>query len=120
MTTPDTRIVLRGFEVGEEGDPIVDHPGQPRDYFHADGRVWTWQDSWRKIGGANLRVYDLLTRIMLRGAQVDGLIVDHPGQPADYVHADGTVWTWRERWRPLGGGRYLRVYDLVKPSTDSI
>jgi len=68
MTTPDTRIVLRGLEVGEEGDPIV----------------------------------------------------DHPGQPADSVHTDGTVWTWQaKRWRPLGGGRYLRVYDLVEPSIES-
>ena len=67
MTTPDTRIVLRGLGAGEEGD----------------------------------------------------LIVDHPRQPVDYVHGDGTVWTWRERWRPLGGGHYLRVYDLVAPGTES-
>lgn len=130
MTTPDTRIVRRGLEVGEVSEPIVDHPGQPRDYFHADGTVWTWQDSWRKVGGVDLRVYDLVTRIMLRktgretgGPETDALnypIVDHPGQPADYVHMDGTVWTWQaRRWRPLGGGRYLRVYDLVEPATDS-
>ena len=67
METPDSRIVLRGREVGEEGDPIV----------------------------------------------------DHPGQPADYVHTDGTVWTWQERWRPLSGGHYLRVYDPVLPGTES-
>jgi hypothetical protein len=36
VTTPDTRIVLRGLEVGEEGDLIVDHPGQPADYVHTD------------------------------------------------------------------------------------
>jgi hypothetical protein len=43
METPDTRIVLRGRETGEEGDPIVDHPDQPRDYFHTDtdGTLWT-------------------------------------------------------------------------------
>jgi hypothetical protein len=72
------------------------------------------------------------TRIVLydftRGELID-LIVDHPGQPADYVHTDGTLWTWRERWRPVGGviddrggrrgGTHLRVYDLVTPSTDS-
>jgi hypothetical protein len=46
-------------------------------------------------------------------------IVDHPGQPADYVHADGTVWTWKGRWRPLGGGRHMRVYDPVPDGTDS-
>lgn len=67
--------------------------------------------------------------IILRGVDgVDDLTVDHPGQPADYVHADGTVWTWRERWRVVGGARerggvvgavHLRVYDLVTRSTDS-
>jgi hypothetical protein len=34
--------------------------------------------------------------IVLRGGQIgsaDDLIVDHPGQPADYIHTDGTVWT---------------------------
>ena len=54
--------------------------------------------------------------------------VEHPGQPADYIHTDGTVWTWRQRWLPVGGvprglGRvgaaHLRVYDLVTPGTDS-
>jgi hypothetical protein len=40
-------------------------------------------------------------------------MVDHPEQPADYVHPDGTTWTWQGRWRPLGGGRHLRVYDLL-------
>jgi len=73
------------------------------------------------------------TRIVLYdfppgGALID-LIVDHPGQPADYVHTDGTLWKWRERWRPVGGvidergrrrgGTHLRVYDLVTPSADS-
>jgi hypothetical protein len=70
-----------------------------------------------------MTTYD--SRIILRAPNVtpgDELIVEHPGQPADYVHTDGTVWTWRERWRPVGGtphrgGRvgalHLRVYDLV-------
>ena len=62
------------------------------------------------------------TRIALRrfhGGGFDDSIVVHPGQPADYFHADGTVWTWKERWRPLGGGVYMRVYDLVVPDDDS-
>ena len=71
------------------------------------------------------------TRIVLRGAhagEAEDLIVDHPGQPGDYVHADGTVWTWRERWRIVDGvregvrrvgGVHLRMYDLVAPGTDS-
>lgn len=67
------------------------------------------------------------TRIVLRTGGVDDPIVDHPGQPADYVHGDGTVWTWRERWRPVGGVRdgdrivsriHLRAYDLVIPGSD--
>jgi hypothetical protein len=52
MASLDPRIVLRGREVGEEGDAIVDYPEQPRDYFHADGTVWAWQDSWRMVGGS--------------------------------------------------------------------
>ena len=134
MTMPDTRIVLRGHQGGEESDPVVDHPEQPRDYFHADGGVWAWHDSWRAVGGVDLRVYDLMTRIALRVSAAAGdpnnPVVDHPEQPADYIHTDGTVWTWRERWRPVGGvpgprgwgrvgGHYLRVYDLVTPDTDS-
>ncbi len=70
MTTPDTRIVLRGLAVGEEGDPIVDHPGQPADYVHTDGTVWTWHKRWRLVGGVrdgdrivgrvHLRMYDVV------------------------------------------------------------
>jgi hypothetical protein len=51
-----------------------------------------------------MTTYD--SRIILRDPNVtsgDELIVQRPGQPADYVHTDGTVWTWRERWRPVGG-----------------
>jgi hypothetical protein len=33
------------------------------------------------------------SRIVLhRPGGTDDLIVDHPGQPADYLHADGTLW----------------------------
>ncbi len=46
-------------------------------------------------------------------------IVDHAGQPADYVHTDGTVWMWKGRWRPLGGRRYMRVYDLIPDGAES-
>jgi hypothetical protein len=64
-------------------------------------------------------------RIMLRGIRVtDGseLMVDHPQQPADYLHVDGTLWTWHGRWRIVDGirtrgrivgGRHIRVYDLA-------
>ena len=45
--------------------------------------------------------------------------MDHPGQPADYVHTDGTVWTWKGRWRPLGGGQHVRVYDLIPDGAES-
>jgi hypothetical protein len=58
MTTPDSRIVLRGYRVGEGDDLIEDHPGQPADYVHRDGTVWTWQDRWRVVGSAHLRLYD--------------------------------------------------------------
>jgi hypothetical protein len=63
-------------------------------------------------------------RIILRRDGDDELVVDHPGQPADYVHPDGSVWTWRERWRVTGGERrgagtvggvHLRVYDPAEP-----
>jgi len=66
------------------------------------------------------------TRIVLRtGGEADP-IVDHPGQPADYVHTDGTVWTWHQRWRLVSGIRHgermvgrhhLRAYILVTPRT---
>jgi hypothetical protein len=63
------------------------------------------------------------TRIVLRALAAAGdpgnPVADHPGQPADYVHTDGTVWTWQaKRYRPLGGGALLRVYDQVMPSSD--
>jgi hypothetical protein len=66
------------------------------------------------------------THIILRTAGMDDLIVDHPGQPADYVHGDGTRWTWQQRWRVVGGviherggrrgGTHLRMYDRVTPA----
>jgi hypothetical protein len=58
MTTPDSRIVLRGGDIGLANDPIVDHPGQPADYTHTDGTVWTWRQRWRIVGGVHLRMYD--------------------------------------------------------------
>jgi hypothetical protein len=58
----DPRIVLRGDEIGEASDPIVDHPGQPADYVHTDGTVWTWEERWLIVRGAHLRLYDLVTR----------------------------------------------------------
>jgi hypothetical protein len=45
-------------------------------------------------------------RIVLRDyppGELNNVIVDHPEQPADYVHTDGTAWTWRSRWRLVGG-----------------
>jgi len=65
------------------------------------------------------------TRIVLR-IEDDRQIVDHPAQPADYVHSDGTVWTWHERWHlvPVREAEQivdripLRAYDLVTPGTD--
>jgi hypothetical protein len=41
------------------------------------------------------------------------LTVDHLGQPEDYIHTDGTVWTWQGRWHFVRGVR-LRSYDLVE------
>lgn len=64
------------------------------------------------------------TRIVLRIGD-DRPIVDHPGQPADYVHTDGTAWTWHQRWHLIGGvhdgdqvvGQIrVRAYDLVTPA----
>lgn len=72
MTTPDSPIVLHGAQGGLAYDPIVDHPGQPADYTHTDGTVWTWTRRWRIVGakfsvlpeqrvlGTHLRVYDLM------------------------------------------------------------
>ena len=61
------------------------------------------------------------THIVLRrddAGQLDDPIVDHPGQPADYVHTDGTVWAWHDRWRVVGG-IHLRLYDLATSTGDS-
>jgi hypothetical protein len=72
-------------------------------------------------------------RIVLRrgASRDDDLVVEHPGQPADYVHTDGTAWTWQGRWALVGGVRdvhergrmvgrdHLRAYDLLGASTDS-
>ncbi len=67
MTTPDTRIVLRGHQIGLANDPIVDHPGQPADYVHTDGTVWTWEKQrWRIVGGVQDDKGWLVDRILLR------------------------------------------------------
>lgn len=132
MTKEDTRIVLRGDQIGLADDPIVDHPRQPADYIHPfpDGPVWTWHQGWRVVGGVRRRVYELVVSIVLCGDQIglaDDPIVDHPGQPADYVHTDGTIWTWHRGWRLVGGWRddkgrtfhtHLRAYDLVTSDID--
>ena len=71
--------------------------------------------------------FETTTRIVLRTGSDEDPIVDHPGQPADYVHTDGTVWTWRQRWRLVGGARdgdrisntiHMRAYDIVTPGTN--
>jgi hypothetical protein len=56
----DVRIVLRGVQIGLADDPIVDHRGQPADYVHTDGTVWTWRKRWRIVAGTRLRMYDLI------------------------------------------------------------
>lgn len=137
MTAEDTRIVLG---TGGVNDLIVDHPGQPVDYIHPfpDGPVWSWYQGWRVVGGVRLRVYELVVSIVLRVDQNDrtaDLIVDHPGQPADYTHTDGTIWTWKRGWRLVGVvqdgvgqddkeralgriHRHLRAYELVTPGAE--
>jgi hypothetical protein len=82
---------------------------------------------WR--GCASINGMEADPRIVLYPFEGGDLIVDHPGQPADYVHTDGTVWTWNQRWRVVGrglderggrrGGTHLRMYDLVTPGADS-
>ena len=73
------------------------------------------------------RPLETTTRIVLRTGSAEDPIVDHPGQPADYFHTDGTVWTWHQRWRLVGGARggdrivgpvHVRVYDLLTPGAD--
>lgn len=59
------------------------------------------------------------TRIVLRAREpgvTDDPIVDHPGQPGDYVDADGTAWTWQERWR-IVSRVHLRLYDPASEIT---
>jgi len=67
------------------------------------------------------------SRIVLRTGSDEDPTVDHPGQPADYFHTDGTVWTWHQRWRLVGGARegdqvsgpvHVRIYDLLIPGPD--
>ena len=65
--------------------------------------------------------------VVVCAANKEDPIVEHPGQPADYVHTDGTVWTWRQRWHVTRGGRgeedvagpvCIRLYDLLTPGAD--
>jgi hypothetical protein len=56
----DMRIMLRGAQIGLAHDPAVVHRGQPGDYVHTDGTVWTWLERWRPVAGTHLRVYDLI------------------------------------------------------------
>jgi hypothetical protein len=129
MNADDTRIVLRSDQTGAV-DQIVDHPQQPFDYIQAfpDGPVWTWNQhqEWRVAGDVSMRVYERVVGIVLLGRRAGAadLMVDHPRQPADYEHIDGTVWTWQRRWRLVGGFRdhkgrifriHIRAYDLAQP-----
>jgi hypothetical protein len=59
-------------------------------------------------------------RIMLRidNVREHDLVVDHPGQPADYVHSGGTTWTWLGRWFILRNRDHLRSYDLKVPGAE--
>lgn len=56
----DVRIVLRGAQIGLAHDPVVTHSGQPDDYVHTNGTVWTWHGRWRIVAGTPLRMYDLI------------------------------------------------------------
>ena len=56
----DMRIVLRGAQIGLAEEPVAVHRGQPGDYVHTDGTVWTWLRRWRPVAGVHLRVYDLI------------------------------------------------------------
>lgn len=58
-------------------------------------------------------------RIVLRDpVGFDDQIVEHPGQPGQYVNERG-IWEQTDRstnWRRVGNA-HLRVYDLVEPTT---
>jgi hypothetical protein len=56
----DLRIVLRD-PVGVQ-DNLVEHPGQPEQYFDERGNCEQTDRStnWRRAGGADLRLYDLV------------------------------------------------------------
>jgi hypothetical protein len=61
----DMRIVLRGAQIGPAEEQVVIHRGQPGDYVHTDGTVWTWLERWRLAAGAHLRAYDLVESLMV-------------------------------------------------------
>ena len=47
-------------DLGREHDVPVDHPGQPEDYTHEDGTVWTWKGRVFILRGVRVRAYDLV------------------------------------------------------------
>jgi hypothetical protein len=61
---------------------------------HLDALVKEAPEDRRTLGSVGMTTSD--SRIVLRsdrtGLATD-LIVDHPRQPADYIHTNGTVWT---------------------------
>ena len=63
MELEDMRIVLRGAQIGLAEDPVVIHSGQPGDYVHTDGTIWTWLERWRPVAGVHLRMYDLVNLV---------------------------------------------------------
>ena len=61
--------------------------------------------------------------ILHRPGGTDDQVVEHPEQPEDYIHANGSRWTWVGRWRVVGGtphrggtvgGTHIRVHDPVE------
>jgi hypothetical protein len=58
MTALDPRVMLR-IDTDRSNDLIVDHSGQPADYTHTDGTIWTWLGRWHILGDLHLRSYDL-------------------------------------------------------------
>jgi len=72
-----------------------------------------------ELGSIGMETSDTIVLRRFHDGGFDDSMVDHPGQPAGYGHADGTVWTWTGRWRPLGGGVDRRLYDLVVTGDES-
>jgi len=55
----DVRIMLRSH-LGRDHDLTVEHPGQPEDYTHTDGTLWTWKGRVFILRGVRVRSYDLV------------------------------------------------------------